>query len=162
MRPMEHPLPLSFVLPNPADLPGLSLGFLDGSFEDLRDLLLRASTLTSNLNHDCSDLNHRLLHLRTDLTKHAVSWISTSLSAKVSLEDLRLNLESLLNLRKSPNPRVYFAHVKILKFSDCLQFLIVATDSVGKQTNWELHQLVEELCRIQNRRKYFGEFGSNY
>ncbi|CAE5956880.1 unnamed protein product [Arabidopsis arenosa] len=128
MLPMEHPLPLSFVLPNPTNLPGLSLNLLDGNFEDLQDLLLRASTLTSNLNHDCSDLNDRLLHLRTDLTKHAVSWISTSLSAKVSLEDLRLNLESLLNL---------------------------PTDSVGKQTNWELQQLVEELCRIQNRRKYF-------
>jgi hypothetical protein len=133
MLPMEHPLPLSFVLPNPATLPGLALGFIDGNFVDLQDLLLRASTLTSNLNHDCSDLNDRLLHLRTDLTKHAVSWISTSLSAKVSLEDLRLNLESLL----------------------CLP-----TDSVGKQTNWELQQVVEELCRIQNRRKYFGEFDS--
>ncbi|XP_010458075.1 PREDICTED: RINT1-like protein MAG2L [Camelina sativa] len=124
----QHPLPLSFVLPNPTDLPSLALGFLDGNFEDLRDLLLRSSSLTSNLNHDCSDLNDRLLHLRTDLTKHAVSWISTSLSAKVSLEDLRFNLESLL----------------------CLP-----TDSVGKQTNWELQQLVEELCRIQNQRKYF-------
>uniref|UniRef100_A0A1J3FD43 RINT1-like protein MAG2L n=1 Tax=Noccaea caerulescens TaxID=107243 RepID=A0A1J3FD43_NOCCA len=128
---MEHPLPLSFVLPNPTDLPGLALGFLDGNFEDLQDLLDRASNLTSHLKHDSSHLNDRLLHLRTDLTKHAVSWITTSLAAKVSLDNLRLNLESLLSLSES------------------------GTDALGKQTNRELHQLVEELCRIQNTRRYF-------
>ena len=92
---MEHPRPLSLVLPHPDKLSGASLGFLDGNFDDLRDLLLRASNLTSHLKHDTSHLHDRLLHLRTDLTKHAVSWISTSLSAKNSLDDLRLNLESL-------------------------------------------------------------------
>ncbi|CAA7053338.1 unnamed protein product [Microthlaspi erraticum] len=125
---MEHRLPLSFVLPNPTDLPVLALGFLDGDFEDLRDLLLCSTNLTSHLKHDSSHLNDRLLHLRTDLTKHAVSWISTSLTAKVSLDDLKL---SLLSLSES------------------------GTDALGNQTNQELHQLVEELCRIQNTQRYF-------
>ncbi|KFK43161.1 hypothetical protein AALP_AA1G087800 [Arabis alpina] len=121
---MEHhplPVPPSFVLPNPSNL-------LDGNFDNLQDLLLHASNLTSHLKHDTSLLNNRLLHLRTNLTKHAVSWISTSLSAKVSLDDLRFSLENLLNLHE---------------------------DSLGKQTNWELKQLVEELSRIQNMRRYF-------
>ncbi|KAJ0237779.1 RINT1-like protein MAG2L [Hirschfeldia incana] len=129
---MEHPRPpLSFVLPKPAELSGVEAsGFLDGNFEDLRDLLSRASNLTSRLKHDTSHLNDRLLHLRTDLTKHAVSWISTSLSAKNSLDDLKLSLESLSLVTSLPRSR---------------------TDAVRKQ---ELQQLVDELCRIQNRRSY--------
>lgn len=116
MVPMEHPPPLSFVLPNQADIPCLALDLLDGNFEDLQDLLLHASNLTSHLKHDTSHLNDRLLHLRMDLTKHAVSWISTSLSAKVSLDDLRLNLQSLLTLRKllhRTNPRVYLVMINM-------------------------------------------------
>ncbi|XP_024007811.1 RINT1-like protein MAG2L isoform X2 [Eutrema salsugineum] len=131
---MEHPRPLSFVLPNPSDHSGIALGLLDGNFEDLGDLLLRSSNLTSRLKHDSSHLNDRLLHLRTNLTKLAVSWISTSLSAKNSLDDLRFNLESLSLATSLPESR---------------------TDSVGEQTNRELQQLVDELCRIQNTRRYF-------
>ncbi|KAJ4915117.1 RINT1-like protein MAG2L [Raphanus sativus] len=130
---MEHPRPpLSFVLPKPAELSGLASSFLDGNFEDLRDLLSRASNLTSHLKHDTTHLNDRLLHLRTDLTKHAVSWISTSLSAKNSLDDLRLSLESLSLVTSLPRSK----------------------DAVRKQREQELQQLVEELCRIQNRRRY--------
>ncbi|CAN8294992.1 unnamed protein product [Cochlearia groenlandica] len=128
---MEHPRTLSLVLPKLADIPVLALGFLDGNLEDISDLLLRASSLASNLKHDSSLINDRLLHLRTDLTKQALSWISTSLSAKVSLDDLRLNLESLL-----------------------LSLSAIRTDAFRNQTNQELQQLVEELCRIQNRRIY--------
>ncbi|CAG7868327.1 unnamed protein product, partial [Brassica rapa] len=132
LLPMEHPPPLSLVLPHPDKLSGEALSLLDGNFDDLRDLLLRASNLTSHLKHDTSHLNDRLLHLRTDLTKHAVSWISTSLSAKNSLDDLRLNLESLSLVTSLPRSK----------------------DAVRKQREQELQQLVEELCRIQNRRKY--------
>ncbi|KAL0694657.1 hypothetical protein Bca4012_061837 [Brassica carinata] len=130
---MEHPRPLSFVLPHPDKLSGVASSFLDGNnFEDLGDLLLRASHLTSHLKHDTSHLNDRLLHLRMDLTKHAVSWISTSLSAKNSLDNLRLSLESLSLVTSLPRSR----------------------DAVGKQRDRELQQLVEELCRIQNKRRY--------
>lgn len=159
---MEHPLPPSFVLPNPTELPGLALGFLDGNFEDLRDLLLCSSNLTSHLKHDSSHLSDRLLHLRTDLTKHAVSWISTSLTAKVSLDDLRLNLESLLSLCQllTFQRSCLFGEL----FSDLSPLSFVAgsgTDALGKQTDRELHQLVEELCRIQNTRSYFSELCSD-
>lgn len=165
---MEHPLPLSFVLPNPTDLPGLALGFLDGNFENLRDLLNRASNLTSHLKHDSSHLNDRLLHLRTDLTKHAVSWITTSLAAKVSLDNLRLNLESLLSLCQllTFQPSCLFGaeDYYYFFFSDLSPISFVAgggTDALGEQTNRELHQLVEELCRIQNTRRYLSELCSD-
>ncbi|KAF8116196.1 hypothetical protein N665_0020s0051 [Sinapis alba] len=130
---MEHPRPLLFVLPKPDKLSGVALSFLDSNFDDLQDLLSRASNLTSHLKHDTLHLNDRLLHLRMDLTKHAVSWISTSLSAKNSLDDLRLSLESLCLVTSLPRSR---------------------DDAVRKQREHELQQLVEELCRIQNRRRY--------
>lgn len=120
---MEHPRPpLSFVLPKPAELSGLASSFLDGNFEDLRDLLSRASNLTSHLKHDTTHLNDRLLHLRTDLTKHAVSWISTSLSAKNSLDDLRLSLESLSlvtslrQLTQNPPRKAYYFLIVSISF----------------------------------------------
>ncbi|CAH8386663.1 unnamed protein product [Eruca vesicaria subsp. sativa] len=128
----QHPRPMSLVLPHPEKLSGASLSLLDGNFEDLRDLLLHASQLKSHLKQDTSNLNDRLLHLRMDLTKHAVSWISTSLSAKNSLDNLRLSLESLCLVTSLPRSR----------------------DAVRKQRDRELEQLVEELCQIQNRRNY--------
>lgn len=89
--PPSPPLPR---LPNTADLTPQHLAFLDQHFRTKRDLSRESSNLplSSSLWQQCSELESRLLQY---LTKRTISWISRSFSARSSLQQLSLALQSL-------------------------------------------------------------------